>query len=252
MSSESEVVFKHFTLNYQSLRSYTSASTVLNLKLTNIGDSFSFERCPLPSTSPVTNVLGKRGRRLPPEPVAPPQSVTPQLDPMEQCLSPTWNPSALDPPPIQYWCLDHWLLNSRFRVQYNNLKITALVHYNLTLHEIVCIRDDTPLRPILDPSRVLAIHPKVRHYDLFLVISGEHCGKWVRSVRFHKRSPTDSSDLDWTVVIVIPRAPFMQDDVTDETLTLHSSTMTIADETKISWQLNLQLRKRLREDPWSH
>ncbi|KAK0475992.1 hypothetical protein EDD18DRAFT_1366659 [Armillaria luteobubalina] len=217
------------------------------------------EACPLVKDTeffrhviPVTNVLGKRGRRLPPEPVAPPWSVTPQLDPMEQCLSPAWNPSAPDPPPIQYWCLDRQLLNSRFHVQYNNLKITALVHYDLTLHEIVCIRDDMLLQPILDLSRVLAIHRKVRHYDLFLVISGEHCGKWVRSVRFHKRLPTDSSDLDWTVVIVIPRAPFMQDDVTDETLTLHSSTMTIADEMKISRQLNLQLRKRLREDPWSH
>ncbi|KAK0476563.1 hypothetical protein EDD18DRAFT_1383272 [Armillaria luteobubalina] len=153
---------------------------------------------------PVTNVLGKRGRRLPPEPVAPPRSVTPQLDPTEQCLSPAWNPSAPDPPPIQYWCLDHQLLNSRFRVQYNNLKITALVHYDLTLHKIVCIRDDTLLRPILDPSRVLAIHPKVRHYDLFLVISGKHCGKWVRSVWFYKCPPTNSSDLDWTVVVVIP------------------------------------------------
>ncbi|KAK0503599.1 hypothetical protein EDD18DRAFT_1346462 [Armillaria luteobubalina] len=94
---------------------------------------------------PVTNVLGKRGRRPLPEPVAPPRSVTPQPDPMEQCLSPTWNPSSPDPPPIQYWCLDHWLLNARFHVQYNNLKITALVNYDITLHEIVCIRDDTPL-----------------------------------------------------------------------------------------------------------
>ncbi|KAK0489901.1 hypothetical protein EDD18DRAFT_1109772 [Armillaria luteobubalina] len=93
----------------------------------------------------VTNVLGKRGRRPLPEPVAPPQSVTPQPDPMEQCLSPTWNPSSPDPPPIQYWCLDHRLLNARFCVQYNNLKITALVNYDITLHEIVCIRDDTLL-----------------------------------------------------------------------------------------------------------
>ncbi|KAK0478114.1 hypothetical protein EDD18DRAFT_1114236 [Armillaria luteobubalina] len=145
---------------------------------------------------PVTNVLGKRGRRPPPVPVAPPRSVTPQPDPTEQCLSPAWNPSSPDPPPIKYWCLDHRLLNARFRVQYNNLKITALVNYDIRLHEIVCIRDDTPLRTILDPARVLAIHPKVRHYDMFLVISGEHCGKWVRSVRFHKHSPTDSSDLD--------------------------------------------------------
>ncbi|KAK0475023.1 hypothetical protein EDD18DRAFT_1116208 [Armillaria luteobubalina] len=194
---------------------------------------------------PVTNVLGKRGRRPPPEPVVPPRSVTPQPDPMEQSLSPAWNPSSPDPPLIQYWCLDHRLLNARFRVQYNSLKITARVDYDITLHEIVCIRDDTPLRTILDPARVLAIHPKIRHYDMFLVILGEHCGKWVRSIRFHKRLPTDSSDLDWTVVVVIPRAPFMHDDVTDETLVLHSSTMTIADETKLSQQLNLDLRKRL-------
>ncbi|KAK0471805.1 hypothetical protein IW261DRAFT_1424890 [Armillaria novae-zelandiae] len=194
---------------------------------------------------PDTNVLGKRGRRLPPpEPAVRPRSVTPLLDPTEQCLSPAWNPSSLDPPPLKYWCLDCQLLDARFRMQYNNLKITALVKYDISLKKIVCIRDDTPLGTTLDPARVLAIHPKIRHYDMFLVISGEHCGKWVRSIRFHKCSPTETSDLDWTVVVVIPRAPFMHDDVTDETLVLHSSTMTIADETKISQQLNLDLRKR--------
>ncbi|KAK0479037.1 hypothetical protein EDD18DRAFT_1114002 [Armillaria luteobubalina] len=90
------------------------------------------EACPLVKDTdlfrhviPVTNVLGKRGRRPPPEPVAPPRSVTPQPDPTEQSLSPAWNPSSPDPPPIQYWCLDHWLLNARFHVQYNSLKITA-------------------------------------------------------------------------------------------------------------------------------
>ncbi|KAK0468952.1 hypothetical protein IW261DRAFT_1426003 [Armillaria novae-zelandiae] len=202
---------------------------------------------------PDTNVLGKRGRRPPPpEPAARPRSVTPLPDPTERCLSPAWNPSSPDPPPLKYWCLDRRLLDARFRVQYNDLKITALVKYDISLKKIVCIRDDTPLGTTLDPARVLAIHPKIRHYDMFLVISGEHCGKWVRSIRFHKRSPTETSDLDWTVVVVIPRAPFMHDDVTDETLVLHSSTMTIADETKISRQLNLDLRKRLREAPQRH
>ncbi|KAK0482951.1 hypothetical protein EDD18DRAFT_1112463 [Armillaria luteobubalina] len=186
---------------------------------------------------PDTNVLGKRGRRPPPpEPAARSRSNGP--------LSPAWDPSSPDPPPL-YWCLDHRLLNTRFHVRYSNLNITALVKYDTSHHNIVCIRNDTPLETILDPARVLAIHPKIRHYDMFLVISGEHCGKWVRSVQFHKRSPTDSSDLDWTVVVVIPRAPFMHDDVTNERLVLHSSTMTIADETKISRQLNLDLRKRL-------
>ncbi|KAK0502069.1 hypothetical protein EDD18DRAFT_1100564 [Armillaria luteobubalina] len=202
---------------------------------------------------PDTNVLGRRGRRPPrPEPAARPRSLTPLLDPTERCLSPAWNPLSLDPLPFKYWCLDHWLLGARFRVQYNNLKITALVKCDSSLEKVVCTRDDTPLGTTLDPARVLAIHPKIRHYDMFLVISGEHCRKWVRSIRFHKCSPTDSSDLDWTIVVVIPRAPFMHDDVTDETLVLHSSMMTIADETKISRQLNLDLRKRLREGPQSH
>ncbi|KAK0220648.1 hypothetical protein IW262DRAFT_1297698 [Armillaria fumosa] len=200
-----------------------------------------------------TNVLGKRGRRPPPpEPAPRSQSVTPLPDATERCLSPTWNPSSLDPPPVKYWCLNCQLLDARFCMRYNNLNITALVKYDTSLHKIVCIRDDTLLQTILDPARVLAIHPKIRHYDMFLVISGEHCGKWVRSIQFHKCSPTDSSDLDWTIVIIIPRAPFMHDDVTDETLVLHSSTMTIADEMKISWQLNLDLRKRLQEAPQSH
>ncbi|KAK0478117.1 hypothetical protein EDD18DRAFT_1364787 [Armillaria luteobubalina] len=193
---------------------------------------------------PKTNVLGKRGRRPPsPEPTAQPRSVTPLPDPTERCLSPAWNPSSPNPPSYTYWCLDCRLLGAKFRVQYNNLKIAALVKHDSLLDKIVCIRNDTPLGTILDPARVLAVHPKIRHYDMFLVISGEHCGKWVRSIRFHKR--TNNSDLDWTVVVIIPRAPYMHDDVTDETLVLHSSTMTIADETKNSRELNLHLRKRL-------
>ncbi|KAK0220274.1 hypothetical protein IW262DRAFT_1297366 [Armillaria fumosa] len=200
---------------------------------------------------PNTNVLGKRGRRPPPpEPPAQPRSVTPLPDPSERCLSPAWNPSPADSPLFKHWCLDRRLLHARFHVQYNNLKITALVKYDSSLQRIVCVRDDTPPGMILDPARVLAIHPKVRHYDMFLVISGEHCGKWVRSIRFHKR--TDSPDLDWTVVVVVPRAPFMHDDVTDETLVLPSSMMTIANETKSSRELNLHLRKRLREAPQGH
>ncbi|KAK0482833.1 hypothetical protein EDD18DRAFT_1362371 [Armillaria luteobubalina] len=185
---------------------------------------------------PDTNVLGKRGRRVPPEPVARPRSVTPLPDPTEQCLSPTWNPLSPDPL-LEHWCLNHRLLNAKFCVQYNGLKITALVKYDTSLHKIICIRNDTPLGTILDPARVLAIHPKIRHYDMFLVISGENCG---------------NSDLDWTVVVIIPQAPFLHDDVTDEILVLHSSTMTITDEMKISQQLNLDLRKRLREAPQIH
>ncbi|KAK0505436.1 hypothetical protein EDD18DRAFT_1344249 [Armillaria luteobubalina] len=107
---------------------------------------------------PVTNVLGKRGRRPPPEPVVPPRSATPQPDPTEQSLSPAWNPSSPDPPPIQYWCLDHRLLNARFRMQYNSLKITARVDYDITLHEIVCIRDDTPAMNDIGPCKSVG-HP---------------------------------------------------------------------------------------------
>ncbi|KAK0460804.1 hypothetical protein IW261DRAFT_1428745 [Armillaria novae-zelandiae] len=92
--------------------------------------------------------------------------------------------------------------------------------------------------------QLLGARFRMQYNSLKITALGKHCRKWVRSIQFHKRSPTNSSDLDWTAAVVIPRAPFMDDDVTDETLVLHSSIMTIADETKISRQLNSNLRKR--------
>ncbi|KAK0496946.1 hypothetical protein EDD18DRAFT_1352803 [Armillaria luteobubalina] len=185
---------------------------------------------------PTTNILQKIGCRPPSlEPTSQQRSVTPLPDPTEQSLSPAWNPLSSDPP--SYWCLDRCLLGTRFRVQYDELKITALVKLGDTDDDVVCIRDDTPHEVTLDPAKVIAIHLRVRHYDMFLVISGEHCG---------------NSDLDWDVVVVIPRALYLPDDVTDERLTLHSSLMTIADKTKVSRQLNLHLRKRLRGGVLTH
>ncbi len=110
-----------------------------------------------------------------------------------------------------------------------------------------CIRVDTPLKENLDPTRVLPIHPKARHYDMFLVISGEHRGKWVRSIQFTKRSVNGSTALDWNVVVVIPRTPFLEDEVTDERMVLHSSMMTLAAETDDSKRLNVNVKRRLRQ-----
>lgn len=201
---------------------------------------------------PKTNVLITKGRRIPPEPFFPegaeePGNTTPLPDPFERCLSPAWNP--LSPNPPSHWCLSPRLLGARFHVQYNGHRIVALVKHDCQ-GNIVCVRDDTPLGETLNPSRVLAIHPKPRHYDLFLVISGEHCGKWVRSIKFEKRSPGDNSNLDWTVAVVITRALYLPDDVTDERLTLHNSMMTIAEETKESKALNLTVKKQLWLPSW--
>ncbi|KAK0474054.1 hypothetical protein IW261DRAFT_1423174 [Armillaria novae-zelandiae] len=110
-----------------------------------------------------------------------------------------------------------------------------------------CVREDTSLHEELDPAVVLPIHPTARHYDMFLVISGEHCGKWVRGIQYKKILPKDRSDLEWMVAVVIPRTPFMHDDLTDERLVLHSSCMTLADETAISPNLNENLRRQLLE-----
>ncbi|KAK0436192.1 uncharacterized protein EV420DRAFT_1487615 [Desarmillaria tabescens] len=190
-----------------------------------------------------TNVLEMKGRHVLPQREEEPGNATPLPDPLEQCLSPAWNPSSPDPP--SHWCLDPHLPGANFHVQYNGCKIMVLVKHNYQ-GKIVCVRNDTPLEEALDPSRVLAIHPKTRHYDMFLVILGEHCGKWVRSIKFEKHSHNDNSDLDWTVAVVVPRAPYLPDDVTDKKLILHNSKMTIADETKESKALNLNLKKQLR------
>ncbi|KAK0475333.1 hypothetical protein EDD18DRAFT_1116076 [Armillaria luteobubalina] len=134
---------------------------------------------------PNINVSQKRGRkRCAIEPPPQQRSVIPLLDPAEQSLSPAWNPSS--PDPLSYWCLDRRLVGAKFRMLYNGLQITVLVKQGDSLDAIDCIRDDTSLGETLDLARVVVIHLRVRHYDMFLVISSEHCGKWVRSVQFHK------------------------------------------------------------------
>ncbi len=197
------------------------------------------------SRVPQTNVLQEKGRRIPPQPIVveEPGNVTPRPDPSERCLSPAWDPSSPDP---IHWCLDPKLFDAKFRVQYNGRQIAATVRRGIN-GKIDCVRDDTPLKEILDPTRVLPIHPKARHYDMFLVISGEHRGKFVRSIQFTKRSASDKTDLDWNVAVVIPRTPFLEDEVTDDTIVLHSSMMTLAAETDDSKRLNLNVRKRLRQ-----
>ncbi|SJL11844.1 uncharacterized protein ARMOST_15255 [Armillaria ostoyae] len=196
------------------------------------------------SRVPQTNVLQEKGRRIPPQPIVveEPGNTTPRPDHSERCLSPAWDPSSPDP---IHWCLDPKLIGVKFRAQYNGCQISASVRREKD-GKINCIRVDTLFTEILDPTRVLPIHPKTQHYDLFLVISGEHRGKWVRSIQFTKRSLSDRTDLDWNVAVVIPRAPFLEDEVTDDTMDLHSSMMTLAAEDEDSKRLNLNLRKRLR------
>ncbi len=194
---------------------------------------------------PQTNVLQEKGRRIPPQSIAveEPGNATPRPDPSERCLSPAWDPSSPDP---IHWCLDPKLFGASFRVQYNGRQIAATVRRRID-GKINCIRDDTPLKEILDPTRVLPIHPKARHYDIFLVITGEHRGKFVRSIQFAKRLPGDRMDLDWNVAVVIPRAPFLEDEVTDDRIVLHSSMMTLVAEMDDSKRMNLSVKKRLRQ-----
>ncbi|KAK0493270.1 hypothetical protein EDD18DRAFT_1108062 [Armillaria luteobubalina] len=205
---------------------------------------------------PVTHFLEERGRRvrpeLEPQSEADPGNHTPLPDPSERCLLPAWDPSTPEPGSSMvvssptYWCTDQRLHGYKFRAIYHGLKISAAVHANsIGGGGLKCVRDDMLAHEELDPAAVLPIHPTSRHYDLFLVISGEHCGKWVRGIQFKKGASQDRSDLEWTVVVVIPRAPYLQDDLTDERLVLHSSCMTLANESAQEQKLNNSLKRLL-------
>ncbi|KAK0186928.1 hypothetical protein F5146DRAFT_1003921 [Armillaria mellea] len=203
---------------------------------------------------PITHILEEKGRHVYPEPEpqaeANPGNCTPLPDPAKRCLSPAWDPSAPEPGSSlavsspTYWCTDQQLHGFQFRAKYQGLNIIAAVRARLN-GGMKCIREDMSSHEELDPAAVLPIHPTARHYDMFLVISGEHCGKWVRSIQFKKRLSKDCLDLEWTVAVVIPRAPYMHNNLMDERLVLHSSCMTLADKTVISWNLNEDLRKQL-------
>ncbi|KAK0481943.1 hypothetical protein EDD18DRAFT_1112931 [Armillaria luteobubalina] len=212
---------------------------------------------------PVTHFLEERGRRVRPEPEpqseADPGNRTPLPDPSERCLLPAWDPSAPEPgssmvvSSLTYWCTDQRLHGYKFRAIYHGLKISAAVRANsIGGGGLKCVRDDTSAHEELDPAAVLPIHPTSRHYDLFLVISGEHCGKWVRGIQFKKGTSQDRSDLEWTVAVVIPRALYLQDDLMDERLVLHSSCMTLADESAQERKLNDSLKRLLWKPAREH
>ncbi|PBK94285.1 hypothetical protein ARMGADRAFT_1029425 [Armillaria gallica] len=119
---------------------------------------------------PQTNILQEKGRHIPPQSIAveEPGNATPRPDPSKRCLSPAWDPSSPDP---IHWCLNPKLFGASFHVQYNGHQIAATVRCGID-GKINCIRDNTLLKEILDPTRVLPIHPKAWHYDMFLVITG--------------------------------------------------------------------------------
>ncbi|KAK0477072.1 hypothetical protein IW261DRAFT_1421277 [Armillaria novae-zelandiae] len=142
----------------------------------------------------------------------------------------------------------HRLHGFQFHAKYQGLNIVAAVRAKLNGSDgLKCVREDTSLHEELDPAVVLPIHPTARHYDMFLVISGEHCGKWVRGIQYKKILLKDHSDLEWTVTVIIPRTPFLHDNLMDERLVLHSSCMTLADEMVISQNLNENLRRQLQK-----
>ncbi|KAK0499231.1 hypothetical protein EDD18DRAFT_1350656 [Armillaria luteobubalina] len=197
---------------------------------------------------PVTHILEER------EPQSEPGNRTPLPDPSERCLSPSWDPSAPEPGSSTavssptYWCTDSRLHGYKFWATYHGFNIVAAVREKILGEgRMSCFRDNTSACEELDPVAVLPIHPTARHYELFLVISGEHCGKWVRGIQFKKRSSQNRSDLEWTIAVVIPRAPYLQDNLTDERLVLHSSCMTLADESAQERKLNDSLKRLLRK-----
>ena len=67
-----------------------------------------------------------------------------------------------------------------------------------------------------------------------------------------KHDSGNKADLDGDAVVVVPRAPFLKDKVTDDRLVLHSSMMTLAAESEDLKELNVGLKRWLWQPSWGY
>ncbi len=102
------------------------------------------------------------------------------------------------------------------------------------------------LEPV-QPGMVQAMHLATPHnYEQWIVIKGEHTGKYVRSIRYDKVE-NPRMPIWWTVAVVEP-AEGEVDRIVREELHVDSDALCLEDKSKASKLKNMQFSRNLREE----
>jgi hypothetical protein len=191
-------------------------------------------------------------------PNATPGNATPMPENPDSSSSPAWNPSHLLPPdnpptrlPIQetkHVLLDSRLLDAPLRVvvtggTYKEKEMTVSIQSASNGKLVIRWKSYNTWIP-LDPEWVTPKYPNAKHDNgLMIVISGDHCGKYVRRI-YHRY---EGEKL--TVILgVVKRVAGQVDTLLEERLDLEVSSLCLCMESKEDKSLNKSLMDAVRTE----
>ncbi|SJL18954.1 uncharacterized protein ARMOST_22557 [Armillaria ostoyae] len=176
-----------------------------------------------------------------------PRSKTPPPPPFASGTSPPLSPSR-NYEHQGHWMTDPRLVDRELRVRVG-VKTKAMVLQQRSDGcgvQAYTRKGKKKLEPV-EPGMVQAMHPATpRNYERWIVIKGEHTGKYVRSIRYDK-AENPKMPLWWTVAVVEPVEGDVNKMVGEE-LHLDSDALCLEDEGDTSKRTNMQFSRNLREE----
>ncbi|KAK0231692.1 hypothetical protein EDD85DRAFT_112385 [Armillaria nabsnona] len=168
-------------------------------------------------------------------------------------LSPAWDPhsdmprghftSSSSVAVEQHWSLDPRLEGIAIRVYFDNnheKNRDVIVTPELYEGRLQLRKKQQRSRVTVSPSRISPMHPNTRDYGRWVVIQGEHCGKYVRATQFKHLS---KDILQWQLFVVVPCKKEV-DTVTGEEILVNSDALCLVPESAESKKLNKSLSER--------
>ncbi|KAK0460422.1 uncharacterized protein EV420DRAFT_1640971 [Desarmillaria tabescens] len=184
------------------------------------------------------------------------KALPPKLDPLVSTIgAPFLPPPSLPLPPSQsyehfeHWTHDHRLVGREFRVRIGGKAKVVMLQKGTNDHgaQAYIRRGKRKLELLADHKLIEAMHPaNPRNYERWIVIRGEHTGKYVQAIRYDRADKTKGS-LQWTVAIIEPILGEL-DKLTGENLELDSASLCLEAESDASKWRNMKFSRNLREE----
>ncbi|KAK0488162.1 hypothetical protein EDD18DRAFT_1359848 [Armillaria luteobubalina] len=178
------------------------------------------------------------------------------LDPLLYTISaPIVQYPSLPLPPSQshdssgHWTSDPRLVGREFRIRIGGKAKVVMLQKgaNDDVAQAYVRRGKRKLELMADRKLIEAMHPaNPRNYERWIVIEGEHTGKYVRSIRYNRVKESKES-IQWTVATVEPIIGEC-DKLTGENLDLDSSCLCLEAENDTSKWRNMKFSRNLREE----
>ncbi|KAK0485333.1 hypothetical protein EDD18DRAFT_1111652 [Armillaria luteobubalina] len=151
---------------------------------------------------------------------------------------------------VSYECPGHWatdrqLLGRELRIKFNGKAKTLVLQQGESSSLVECyIHKGKKKLEAVQPELIEAMHPTTPHnYKHWIVIQGQHTGKYVRSIRYKKGAALRTLIL-WTVAVVTP-VEGKVDEQTGEELHLKSMELCLEDESDFSKEINMLSSRKL-------